>query len=178
MQKQKKTGPDRAQANEEIEYKINIKNTGNVPLDNFTFEDQIPTDYIRLTKMNLGTYNQDGSYNLYYKTNFTEDYVLFLEGLDTKKSESIDFSKELSSNEYITSVKIDFGTVNTGFSSEQDMQLFAKVNSDVKRDDVFQNTATLSGKYNGIDVLKDSTWKTKVYEILPLTGMQKILNNY
>ncbi len=166
-----KKGPDRAQANEEIEYKINIKNTGNVPLDNFTFEDQIPTDYIRLTKINLGTYNQNGSYNLYYKTNYTEDYVLFLENLNTKTSEKIDFSKELSSNEYITSIKIDFGTVNTGFSSEQDMQLFAKVNSDVKRDDVFQNTATLSGKYNGIDVLKDSTWKTKVYEILPLTGM-------
>lgn len=166
-----KTGPDKAQANEEIEYKINIKNTGNVPLDNFTFEDQIPTDYIRLTKMNLGTYNQDGSYNLYYKTNFTEDYVLFLEGLDTKKSEEIDFSKELSSNEYITSIKIDFGTVNAGFSSDQEMSLFAKVNSDVKRDDVFQNTAILTGKYNGIDVIKDSTWKTKVYEILPLTGM-------
>ena len=171
-----KTGPDKAQANEEIEYKINIKNTGNVPLDNFTFEDQIPTDYIRLTKMNLGTYNQDGSYNLYYKTNFTEDYVLFLEGLDTKKSEEIDFSKELSSNEYITSIKIDFGTVNTGFSSEQQMSLFAKVNSDVKRDDVFQNTAILTGKYNGIDIIKDSTWKTKVYEILPLTGKDEINN--
>ena len=166
-----KTGPNEAKANEEIEYKINVKNTGNVPLDNFIWEDAIPTDYIRVNKINLGTYNQQNTYNLYYKTNFTEDYVLFLEDINTLNSEEIDFSKELSINEYITNIKLEFKKVDQNFSSEIPTSIFAKVNPNVKRDDIFENKVTLNGTYNGYNLTKDSSWKTKVYEILPLTGM-------
>src|SRR5699024_4215300 len=106
-----KTGPESAQADEEIEYKINVQNTGNVSLDNFILEDEIPTEYIRVTKIKLGTYNQENKYSIYYKTNFSDEYILLFEDLSTTNSEEIDFSKELSDNEYITNIKIDFGTV-------------------------------------------------------------------
>lgn len=170
-EKIEKTGPDMAQAEEEIEYKIKVQNTGNVALDGFTWEDEIPTDHIKVTKINLGTYNQENTYNIYYKTNFSEEYILLLENLSTTKSEEIDFSKELSDNEYITHIKLDFGSVDIGFKSEQETSIYAKVKSDVKREDLFENKVTLTGIYRGHTIHKQSTWKTKIYKILPLTGM-------
>ena len=166
-----KTGPDSAQADEEIEYKINVQNTGNVALDNFTLEDEIPTEYIRVTKIKLGTYNQENKYSIYYKTNFSDEYILLFEDLSTTNSEEIDFSKELSDNEYITNIKIDFGTVDVGFKSETETSIYAKINSNVKRDDVFENKVSLTGTYKEYNLTKDSSWKTKIYKILPLTGM-------
>ena len=166
-----KTGPEKALAREEIEYRINIQNTGNVPLDNFIWEDEIPTDYIKVNKMNLGTFNQDNSYNLYYKTNLKNEYILLLEDVSSKTAEEIDFSKELTSDEYITNIKIDFGTVDIGFKTENETIIKAKVNSNVKRDDIFENKVLLTSNYKGFNLSKPSSWKTTIYEILPLTGM-------
>lgn len=166
-----KTGPDKAKVSEEIEYKINVENTGNVPLDNFIWEDEIPVNYIKVDKLFLGKYNQENTYNVYYKTNFSNDYILLLEDTSTKISEEIDFSKELSSNEYVTNIKLDFGTVDVGFKTENDAIIKAKVNSEVKRDDVFENKVLLTSNYKGFNLSKPSSWKTIVYEVLPLTGM-------
>lgn len=166
-----KTGPEKALAREEIEYKINIQNTGNVPLDNFIWEDEIPIDYIRVNKIYLGTFNQENSYNLYYKTNLKVEYVLLLEDVSSKTAEEIDFSKELTGDEYITKIKIDFGTVDVGFKTENEAIIKAKVNSNVKRDDIFENKVLLTSNYKGFNLSKPSSWKTTIYEILPLTGM-------
>lgn len=167
----KKKGPDEVFADDEIQYNISLKNSGNVALDNFVWEDEIPTDFIRVTKIKLGTYNQDNSYNLYYKTNFSEDYILMLEDINTKTTEEIDFSKELSDNEFITNIKLDFGSVDIGFKSEEDTLIFAKVNSNVKSGDVFENKVCLQASFNGYNLSKSSNWKTRVYKVLPLTGM-------
>lgn len=166
-----KKGQDVAFANDEIKYNILLKNSGNVELENFVWEDEIPTDYIRITKMKLGTYNQDKTYNLYYKTNFSEDYILMFEDINTKNSDEIDFSNELSDNEFITNIKLDFGTVDVGFRSEDDTLIFARVNSTVKSGDVFENKVSLQSSYKGVNLSKFSNWKTKAYKVLPLTGM-------
>lgn len=166
-----KKGPDKATANEEIAYQIYVENTGNVPLDNFIWEDEIPTEYIRVNKIQLGTYNQEKNYNIYYKTNFSNEYKLLLEGVSTKTFEEIDLSKEIASNEYITNLKLDFGIVDVGFKTENESIIKAKVNSNVKRDDIFENKVFLTSNYKGYNLTKPSSWKTIIYEILPLTGM-------
>ena len=166
-----KTGPEKALAGEEIEYKINIENTGNVALDNFIWEDEIPTEFIKVNKIFLGTFNQENRYNLYYKTNLKNDYVLLMEDVSTKISEQIDFLKELAENEYVTKIKIDFGTVGVGFKTVNPAIITATVNSNVRRDDVFENKVLLTSNYKGFNLSKPSTSKTIVYEILPLTGM-------
>ena len=94
-----------------------------------------------------------------------------LEDINTKNSDEIDFSKELSDNEFITNIKLDFGTVDVGFKSENDTLIFAKVNSNVKSGDVFENKVCLQADYKGYNLSKSSNWKTKVYKVLPLTGM-------
>ena len=166
-----KTGPDETEAGKEITYEISVKNSGNVPLDNFIWEDVIPTDYIRVTKIMLGTYNQKNSYDLYYKTNLSQDYILLLEDLSTLKAEEIDLSKELKDDEYITNIKLDFGTVDFGFQNNDKTLLYANVKQDAKRDELFENKVILSGNYKGKSLSKDSSCKTKIYEYLPLTGM-------
>ena len=80
-------------------------------------------------------------------------------------------SKEIASNEYITNLKLDFGTVDVGFKTENESIIKAKVNSNVKRDDIFENKVVLTSNYKGYNLNKPSSWKTVIYEILPLTGM-------
>ena len=36
---------------------ISLKNTSNVALDNFTWTDNLPYEYVRITKLFTGTYN-------------------------------------------------------------------------------------------------------------------------
>ena len=86
-----KEGIIQTTANQEIKYDFKIQNTGNVPLDNFTWIDFLPTDYVTATKLVTGTYNQDLNYAIYYKTN-KNDYRLLRDNLNTQVNNYIDFS--------------------------------------------------------------------------------------
>ena len=168
-EKIEKSGPTSIQPNEEIEYKIKAKNNGNTKLQEFVLEEKIPIE-TKITQMNLGTYNQENTYDLYYKTNFTEDYILLFEDISTKTEEKIDFTKELADGEYITNIKLDFGTVNEKFENEKEISLFAKVKENVKHGTEICNKVTLEGAYEEEKLFKEAEWKTSVYKILPLTG--------
>lgn len=82
----------------------NIHNNSNVPLDNFTWIDVIPTDVVRIDKVYTGTWNEDIFYSVYYKTN-KNDYKQFIENLDSRKVYQLDFKKlALENDEYINRV--------------------------------------------------------------------------
>lgn len=171
-----KTGIIQTTANQEIKYDFNIKNTGNVPLDKFTWYDYLPTDYVRITKLITGTYNQDLNYSIYYKTN-KNDYKLLKDNLNTQVNNYIDFSNiELEADEYITEFKADFGTVDVGFESVINPYIFVRVNSDVQNDDVFTNKTRIEGYNKTYMVWDEDDHTTKIYEKkvevkkLPRTG--------
>ncbi|MBR0491546.1 MAG: Cys-Gln thioester bond-forming surface protein [Clostridia bacterium] len=170
-----KNGIIQTTANEEIRYDFKIKNTGNVPLNNFTWYDYLPTDYVRMTKLVTGTYNQDLNYSVYYKTNLN-DYKLLKENLNTKTNNYIDFSNlELAEGEFVTEFKADFGTVDVGFESVISPYVFVTVNSTVKNDDTFTNKTRIEGINDGYLVWDEDNHTTKVYEKkinikLPRTG--------
>ncbi len=166
-----KTGPEKLSPNEEFKYEFKIKNLSNVILDNLYFIDKIPTEYIKVTKFETGTFNKDCKYNIYYKTNITTDYKLLMEDLSSKENTQVDFIKELSDNEYITEIKLEFKKVDIGFEEENKPKIYAKVNSKAKSEDEFVNIAYLEGEYDGYKITKESKWKTLIYKILPLTGM-------
>lgn len=172
-----KIGIIQTTANEEIKYDFKIKNTGNVPLSKFAWYDYLPTDYVRVTKLVTGTYNQDLNYSIYYKTN-KNDYRLLKDNLNTKENNYIDFSKlKLESDEYITEFKADFGTVDVGFESDINPYIFVKVNSNVKDNDTFTNKTRIEGYNKTYMVWDEDNHTTKVYEKnikvkkLPRTGM-------
>lgn len=166
-----KTGPEKLSPNEEFKYEFKIKNLSNVILDNLYFIDKIPTEYIKVTKFETGTFNKDCKYNIYYKTNITTDYKLLMEDLSSKENTQVDFIKELSDNEYITEIKLEFKKVDIGFEEENKPKIYAKVNSKAKSEAEFVNIAYLEGEYDGYKITKESKWKTLIYKILPLTGM-------
>lgn len=172
-----KTGIIQTTANQEIKYNFVIKNTGNVPLSNFTWYDYLPTDYVRITKLITGTYNQDLNYSIYYKTN-KNDYRLLKDNLNTQVNNYIDFSNlELEADEYVTDFKADFGTVDVGFESVINPYIFVRVNSNVQNDDIFTNKTRIEGYNKTYMVWNEDDHTTKVYEKevkvkkLPRTGM-------
>lgn len=166
-----KTGVNEAEIGSQIEYDISVRNTGNTSLDNFIWEDILPSDYIKLTKFQTGTYNQNLKYNLYYKTNLSDNqYILLMEDLSTLDNYEIDFEKELADNEYVTELKLDFGIVDIGFASNENPHIFANIREDIKINSIFENVAKVSGEFNGYKISDNSRWKTKTFKLLPKTG--------
>ena len=187
-----KEGLVQVQANDEIMYKFpKLRNTSNVSLDDFKWKDILPTDYIRITKLYTGTYNEDLNYEVYYKTN-KEDFKKYenpnsKDGtFNTTKNNYIDFSKLNSDDEYITEFELRFGTVKAGFEAVNKPFIFTKVNENVKDKDVWTNKTFLYGNYTSINgktipLASSSDWQTTSYKfelttkedtnsVLPRTG--------
>lgn len=171
-----KEGIIQTTANEEIRYDFHIKNTGNTKLNNFIWYDYLPTEYVRITKLITGTYNQDLNYSIYYKTN-KNDYRLLKDNLNTQINNYIDFANlKLDEDEYVTEFKVDFGTVDVGFESVISPYIFVKVNSDVNNGDKFTNKTRVEGYNDTYLVYDEDKHTTEIYEKeleakkLPRTG--------
>ena len=172
-----KTGLVQAQPNDEIKYSFNsLKNTSNVALDNFTWTDNLPYQYVRITKLFTGTYNEDLDYVVKYKTNKSEDYIEYGK-YNTQKNNYIDFTKlELAEDEYITDYKVEFGTVMSGFEAVEKPFIFCKVLPTVKAEDRWVNYTKLTGNYKEHELEDKAEWPTISYskklevKKLPRTG--------
>ena len=165
-----KSGTEKAEIGGKIEYDISIRNTGNTKLDNFVMQDIFPSNYIKVTNLKTGTYNQDLKYNIYYKTNMNSNYILLMEDLNTQENYEINFEQELAENEYLTEIKFDFGIVEKGFNSNENPHIIGKVKTNVKSEDILCNTANVFGEFEGYKVSNSSKWKTFCYKLLPQTG--------
>ena len=174
-----KTGTTEIKPGEEVNYEFsNIANNSNVYLDNFKWFDYIPTDYIRLQKMTTGTWNQELTYKVYYKTNKSDNYVLFKENLNTNENYDLDFTQiPLADDEYIVETMFDFGKVEKGFRENTKPTMNCKSFDTLKDNDTFTNHTKSVGTYFGVTAEADSKWTTithipeeKHEEILPKTG--------
>lgn len=174
-----KSGIIQAQPNDEIRYDFNtVANNSNVPVDNFTMTDNLPYDYIELKKLFTGIYSDEVTFDVWYKTNLTDDYVLFKEDFNSKINNYIDFEEiDLKEGEYITDFKMTFGTVPAGFKAETTPFMFAQVRSSVKGDDKWTNNVSLTATYLDVPLEDRDDWTTISYEKkleikkLPRTGM-------
>lgn len=174
-----KKGTVEIKPGEDVNYEFsNVMNNSNVYLDNFKWFDYIPTDHVRLQKMTTGTWNQDLKYKVYYKTNKSEDYILFKENLDTKENYDLDFTEiELSEDEYITETMYDFGKVEKGFKEDTKPTMNCKSFDTLEDNQTFTNHTRTVGTYFGVTADADSKWTTIVHkpkehheEKLPRTG--------
>lgn len=173
-----KEGTTEIKPGEDVDYIFkNVANNSNIYLDNFKWYDYIPTDYIRLKAMTTGTWNQDLTYNVYYKTNKSEDYILFKDNLNTKENYNLDFTTiELKDDEYIVETMFDFGKVEKGFREETAPTMNCKSFDTLKNGDVFTNYTKTVGVYCNITAEANSKWNTithipeKPQAVLPKTG--------
>ena len=124
-----------------------------------------------MKKIETGTYLNASNYDLYYKTNMTNEYVLLMEDLSSSENNEIDFTREIADNEFITEIKFDFKTVDIGFKTTTSPLIYAKVKESVKSEETFINESFVEADYEGYKVTDESKWKTMCYKILPLTGI-------
>ena len=128
--------------------------------------------------MTTGTWNQELTYKVYYKTNKSDDYVLFKENLNTNENYDLDFTQiPLADDEYITETMFDFGKVEKGFRESTKPTMNCKSFDTLKDNDTFTNHTKSIGTYFGVTAEADSKWTTithipeeKHEEILPKTG--------
>ena len=174
-----KEGTTEIKPGEKVDYTFsNVANNSNVYLDNFKWYDYIPTDYIRLEKMTTGTWNQDLTYDVYYKTNKSDDYILFKEDLGTMEDHELDFTTlQLEEDEYIIETCFDFGKVEKGFREVNSPTMTCISFETLQNGDTFTNHTKTVGIYYGVTAEADSKWTTITHipekptcEILPKTG--------
>lgn len=163
-------------SNEEIDYEFKIKNTGNTDLTNFTWYDILPSNYAKITKISTGTYNQDITYNIYYKTNKKDEYMVVKTDLNSKENKYIDLSNiYLEEDEKITEIKVNFGDVKVGFENIEKPHIFMKADEGLENDTIIQNYTILEGYDQEYKVCDEDTASSIVYNVveqkkLPRTG--------
>ena len=173
-----KTGYIETQKNDTIKYDFsNVANTSNIYLDSFKWKDYLPTDYIRLTEIVTGTWNQDITYSITYKTNLNDEERVLADNLNSKENHKIDCTNiGLQDGEYITEYSFNFGRVDVGFKEEIAPSIFCKVLDTVKNKDTFTNKTETTGEYEDLEDKDEDEWTTVVYEKdvhakkLPKTG--------
>lgn len=160
-----KEGTSEIKPGEKVDYTFsNVGNASNVYLENFKWFDYIPTDYERLEKMTTGTWNQDLTYDVYYKTNKSDDYVLFKEKLNTNENYDLDFTTiEFAEDEYIIETMFDFGKVDVGFKESTSPTMQCQAFDTLKDGETFTNYTKTYGTYYGISAEANSKWTTVVH---------------
>ena len=131
-----------------------------------------------LEYMTTGTWNQELNYDVYYKTNKSEDYILFKENLSTNENYNLDFTTiELAEDEYIIETCFDFGKVDIGFKESTAPTMQCKSLDNLQDGQYFTNTTKTVGIYYGITAESNSDWTTVVHvpeekhePVLPKTG--------
>ena len=164
---------------EEVTYKFSkIANLSNTYLENFKWIDYMPADFVRLEKINTGKWNQDLYYDVYYKTNLKDKYVLYKKQLHTLEDYELDFTKiNPKDNEYITEICFDFGKVEIGFKEKTMPIMKCKSLETLKDGEKFTNHTKTIGSYFELIKEANSKWTTTVHKpepvhekVLPRTG--------
>ena len=156
----------------------NIHNKSNIPLDNFTWNDILPIDAVRLDKIYTGIWNEKLEYSVWYKTN-KKDFKLFKDKLDTEIVYELDFNKlELQEDEYITEFEFRFGTVKIDFCEVESPIVFVNILNDLENGFIFTNNTKISGNYIEEYIEDNDKWSTLIYnkkvcknKELPKTGI-------
>lgn len=174
----KKTGPAQVVPGQPIQYSITgIGNTSTVPLQSFYWRDALPGQ-VTLTRIVTGTYNQQLSYKIVYKTNLSGDtYRTLADNLSTTKNYVLDASPTalgLAANEKVTEFMVVFGAVKAGFAQVETPYINGTVSKGLANGSSFVNVADIGGLYNGQWIMGVSRWVTSVYAktsvTLPQTG--------
>ena len=174
-----KEGFKETQSKDSIYYDFsNIHNKSNIALDNFTWSDSLPTNALRANKIYTGTWNEDLTYSVWYKTNLSYDYIMLKDGLSTLVNNEVKFTDAtLQEGEFITDFEFRFGTVKADFREVEQPRLYCDMLDNLPNGFIFVNHTKVSGNYKDIYVEDKDDWSTITYykeiettQKLPRTG--------
>ena len=175
----KKYGFIETQSRDSIYYDFSdIHNKSNIPLDNFTWSDSLPTNALRANRIYTGTWNEELTYSVWYKTNLSDDYIMLVDKLSTLTNNEVKFTDiKLKKGEFITDFEFRFGTVKADFKEVEKPRLYCDMLDNLPNGFVFVNHTKVSGNYEDVYVEDKDDWKTITYykdieleEKLPRTG--------
>lgn len=173
-----KIGPKEVMPGQPIRYTLkDIANTSTVPLSSFYWRDTLPGQ-MALNQIVTGTYNQQLSYKVVYKTNLSgSSYRTLADNLSTSKNYVLDARPailKLASNERITEVMFVFGQVKAGFAQVETPAISGTVAKGLSGGSSLVNVADVGGLYNGQWIQAVSRTLTGIYAkttvTLPKTG--------
>ena len=144
----------------------NLQNLSSVPLDEFYIHESLPSA-ITVQRIFTGTFNQNMKYKITYKTNKNNQFKILQDNLFTDRVYEIDLTKGLQKDEYITDLKYEFDRVGVGFREVEKPFIYAKVNSNVKKNEQFTNILTVGGKYDMQTVKHEDRFTTTVISTTP-----------
>lgn len=173
-----KHGPKEVMPGQPIRYTLkDIANTSTVPLSSFYWRDTLPGQ-VTLSSVVTGTYNQQLSYKVVYKTNLSgSTYRTLADNLSTSRNYVLDVrpaTLRLAANERITEVMFVFGQVKAGFAQVDTPAISGTVMNGLSNSTSLVNVADVGGLYNGQWIQAVSRVLTTVYAkttvTLPKTG--------
>ena len=173
----KKTGYAEVMPGQPIKYTLTgIGNTSTVALGSFYWRDNLPGQ-VKLDKIVTGTYNQQLSYKVVYKTNLSDQYRTLADNLSTTKNYVLDARPVvlgLAANEKVTEIMFVFGTVKAGFGQVETPYIYGTVANGLSNGSSIVNVADVGGLYQNQWIQAVSRWVTNVYAktnvTLPKTG--------
>jgi hypothetical protein len=168
-------------AGDEMQYDFtNISNSSNVPLNDFYWHDELPTDAVRVKTIFTGTWNESLTYDVKYKTSGKGGYKILAEDLTSKQSHTLDCTPAalgLAADEYVTDIRFEFGEVDAGFR-EVDAPTFV-VNTLATLPDGYRvvNKTDVGGTTGDSTVTAEDLWVSvalgKAKGSLPRTGYDR-----
>ena len=172
-----KTGVPEARSGESIRYDFrDIGNTSNVPLSDFYWRDLLPAE-VRIQSIVTGTWNEQLTYKVLYKTSGGNEYRVLAENLSTSQNYILDCSAAklgLVSGEYVIEFRFEFGTVKAGFRKVETPYIQIRVNDGLPGGTQFVNRTDVGGRYEDKWVYEKDSWVTVVrveeQPKLPKTG--------
>jgi len=173
-----KRGNEEAVAGDVIRYDFsNVKNDSNIPLHDFYFRDNLPPEVI-LQTLYVPAWTHRLTYRVVYTTNLKQNPQVWQAGLHTANSYELSAAGlNLAASEYITSFKLEFGTVPAGFAQDGDFYMYTKVRDDLPHEHRFVNRVDVGGrsKPGGDWHYARDSWATVVFSKprgpLPKTGL-------
>jgi hypothetical protein len=127
------SGPSWARAGEIIRFTFpEIKNKTEYPLPGFYWRCEIATEAVSVLSVNTGAWSGEGTYSFWVKSN-KRDWRKVYTSLKRSTAYSVDMSASklgLGSNEYVTDIMLDFGTVGAGFQAKKTPCVDVQLKSD------------------------------------------------
>ena len=157
---EKSTDSQSVKPGQEFLYTIDVvKNCTDESLNEFTLTDQLPK-HVRLKNLSTGTYNQELSYEVQYKTNLNNEWILWKDDLKTTTNYYLVTPETLEKGEYITAFRFCFGTVGGRFSQVIAPEYTVTVKKDATG--ILKNKVELTAILEGEPILDRDETETPV----------------
>ncbi len=133
---------------------LSAANNSDVELDNFFVHVKVPTDAVRVSTFSTGAWNTAVGFKISIKTNM-RDYYTLADNLISTNVYNYDLSSQalgLQAGEYVTDIRLEYGTVPAGFNLKTKMAFMEYVMSTVYDQYKLINRVEVGGQHNTVSL--------------------------